>query len=108
MFAHAEVQASAHGHEEVGATMAEGLIKAIADTAVTAKGKQGNAPLSVVVIALVWPGFSDPNSVCSGACKGALMHINDLLRSGSIACAQTRSRSSNSRASTYGRRGRSL
>ena len=41
--------------------------------------KRDDTPLRVVVVALTFSGHSDPNTVCSGACKGALMHIGEIL-----------------------------
>lgn len=77
MFAHSEVQAAADAHREAGVRLARSLVRAII---AKARERQDNGkPLEVVVVAVTWTGFSGPNSVCGNACKGALIHIGEIV-----------------------------
>ncbi len=77
LYVHSEVQAAADAHDGAARGLARGLMSDIEDDLL--RRKQPDTPLRVVVVALTFSGHSDPNTVCSGACKGALMHIGELL-----------------------------
>jgi hypothetical protein len=77
MFVHSEVQAAADAHVVAGHKLAQRLLR---DIIREARSEQtGTEPIDVVVLAVYWVGFSDPNTVCSNACKGALRHISQVL-----------------------------
>ena len=77
LYVHSEVQAAADAHDGAGRALARDLMDDI-ETRLRER-KQKNASLRAVVVAVTFSGHSDPNTVCSGACKGALMHIGEIL-----------------------------
>jgi hypothetical protein len=76
-FVHSEVQAAAHAHDGAGRALAR-EVQADIERELRARQLPGQT-LRAVVMALTYSGHSDPNTVCSGACKGALMHIGEIL-----------------------------
>ncbi|HEY6892099.1 MAG TPA: hypothetical protein VI300_30125 [Solirubrobacter sp.] len=76
-YVHSEVQAAAHAHDGAGRALARAIMADIERELRTRK--RTGQPLRAVVVALTYSSHSDPNSVCGGACKGALMHIGEIL-----------------------------
>jgi hypothetical protein len=77
LYFHSEVQAGAHAHESAGKQLAEGLIASISSRA--REVRKASPAVRVVVVSVDLSGWSSPNTVCSGACKGALVHIGEVL-----------------------------
>ncbi|MEA3077750.1 MAG: hypothetical protein QOF60_2658 [Actinomycetota bacterium] len=78
MFVHSEVQAAADAHDGTAKSLVAGLIAAIELQAKAEQGVPGK-PIRVVVETVTMAGFSAPNTVCGNACKGALVHIAEML-----------------------------
>jgi hypothetical protein len=78
MFVHSEVQAAAEAHDHTAKELVARLIAAIEQAARAEQAAPG-APIEVVVAAVNMMGFSAPNTVCGNACKGALVHIAEML-----------------------------
>ncbi len=71
------MQAAAHAHSEAGAAFSEQLFTDVVRDATASR--QGDEAIAIVVLAVNWTGVSEPNTVCGGACKGALVHVGELL-----------------------------